>query len=945
MVTHCCPICATAFNKLARLRRHIVAKHSGEKPFVCTVPLCGASYTRKDHLTRHECTHTGAAKWGCDYCSASFYEQSHWKRHTATHASSRGGADGSESDSSDGAVAARSPRKRKLKPKAAPPASFTASAALAVAPPSSVTAAAGGPFMSLQPPGAHHVVRNYATPAAGGAGVQSAAASSALPYLGPSLLPLTGARAKKRKTAAGVQGGVALQQQPPSPLSVAAPTPSDSGGEQLLYSIDDGRDEVHYDGGNDSSAAVLDSVYARNSEARRSFGGGGDDGGDDGGDGPTTVTHAGDGDSEVAEGEGGSYDGRGGVEGYTAADDGDDDDGMEGGGILLAASQTRAVARRPVIFYSAKSSVLRSATAARSSLTAAANVPASTQSMASNSSALAASSATAAGAAVFSSTSTVRAPLYPSAGESHTYASRGLSDTDRSAFPSLHPPHLLPHPSEKRGKRRPGQAPLRPSATASLLPGVREDDYGSGGVTDFFGVGRDDDDGDYDPLRSAIEPLVLVPAGASSSLTLASSSLQLDGGALIGSGSGRGVSSGEGGVFNTHSLSSAGVEGVGGAAVPGRGGAASSRAGSIFEGRDGGYRRRPAHSFALSVDGSGDIGVWGRGAAYLPSRGITPSSRVDADDGCDDDDGGDDDVDYDSERDADLFLFEDTVAPSLSTSAAPAASAGAALPAYTAGSSLSSAPRSVGEVGTIPSSSSSPGPATLLLGSIPGLQEALSHACPFPRCGHAFIRKPDWRAHVLRSAEHAGEGLACPRCSKPFGRRLKALEKHVFGCGVEAVALPPPAAARHALLQLGGVGGGDGWLSSHAAPAGSVLASSLGTLASGSGPSSSYATSCGDEDLPRHVPIFSAACNAPSSTAMASPVAAPTPFPISSSYLGVERGSLSSDTVGGGTDTGGLSAFLCLMLGVGPPQAIRAVATAATGTTASTAATGKRDPR
>jgi Zinc finger, C2H2 type len=35
---------------------------AGEKPYVCSVADCDKSYSRKDHLDRHMCTHTGEAK-------------------------------------------------------------------------------------------------------------------------------------------------------------------------------------------------------------------------------------------------------------------------------------------------------------------------------------------------------------------------------------------------------------------------------------------------------------------------------------------------------------------------------------------------------------------------------------------------------------------------------------------------------------------------------------------------------------------------------------------------------------------------------------------------------------------------------------------------------------------------------------------------------------------
>ncbi|KAH7016566.1 uncharacterized protein B0I36DRAFT_255009 [Microdochium trichocladiopsis] len=47
---HRCPHCSREFKRPEHLRRHCRA-HTGEKPYVCH---CGACFTRKDLLRRHE---------------------------------------------------------------------------------------------------------------------------------------------------------------------------------------------------------------------------------------------------------------------------------------------------------------------------------------------------------------------------------------------------------------------------------------------------------------------------------------------------------------------------------------------------------------------------------------------------------------------------------------------------------------------------------------------------------------------------------------------------------------------------------------------------------------------------------------------------------------------------------------------------------------------------
>jgi hypothetical protein len=58
-------------------------RHTGEKPYICTLEGCTSSFARLQHLKQHKCTHTGERPYLCNVagCGATFVQSGDLGRH------------------------------------------------------------------------------------------------------------------------------------------------------------------------------------------------------------------------------------------------------------------------------------------------------------------------------------------------------------------------------------------------------------------------------------------------------------------------------------------------------------------------------------------------------------------------------------------------------------------------------------------------------------------------------------------------------------------------------------------------------------------------------------------------------------------------------------------------------------------------------------------------
>lgn len=76
---HQCPHCDYTSNALSRVRRHVMYRHTGEKPHAC--PVCSRRFTAKENMQVHLRIHTGEKPFKCPCCPYSFAQKINLRMH------------------------------------------------------------------------------------------------------------------------------------------------------------------------------------------------------------------------------------------------------------------------------------------------------------------------------------------------------------------------------------------------------------------------------------------------------------------------------------------------------------------------------------------------------------------------------------------------------------------------------------------------------------------------------------------------------------------------------------------------------------------------------------------------------------------------------------------------------------------------------------------------
>nr|XP_051684406.1 Kruppel-like factor 18 [Oryctolagus cuniculus] len=79
-----CPDCGKSYSKSSYLQIH-KRKHTGEKPYECSEEGCPWRFSRVDALSRHKRKHSGERPYTCTKCDKSFARSDHLRQHQKVH--------------------------------------------------------------------------------------------------------------------------------------------------------------------------------------------------------------------------------------------------------------------------------------------------------------------------------------------------------------------------------------------------------------------------------------------------------------------------------------------------------------------------------------------------------------------------------------------------------------------------------------------------------------------------------------------------------------------------------------------------------------------------------------------------------------------------------------------------------------------------------------------
>lgn len=79
---HQCPQCNYRSHSRGSVKRHVMYRHTGEKPHACSV--CHRRFTAKENLQVHMRLHTGEKPFKCNLCSQRFTQKHHVRSHFLT---------------------------------------------------------------------------------------------------------------------------------------------------------------------------------------------------------------------------------------------------------------------------------------------------------------------------------------------------------------------------------------------------------------------------------------------------------------------------------------------------------------------------------------------------------------------------------------------------------------------------------------------------------------------------------------------------------------------------------------------------------------------------------------------------------------------------------------------------------------------------------------------